>query len=306
MDYITGTKFKYTNSVVTLGKFDGLHIGHQKLIDLVCSYKEQGLTSIMFSFLLHPSNLLSEREVELIFTEEEKLSYLRQSGIDVLISYPFTKEIKTMEPDVFIREILVEQLDAKVIVVGTDFHFGKNREGDVTLLRKYEKEYGYQVIACEKTEWNQVVVSSSRIRKALEAGELHQVNAMLGHPYSIRGEVVHGRKLGRTIGMPTTNQLPPTAKLLPPCGVYSSKTRIDGKLYPGVTNIGYKPTVGEMEKLGVETYIFDFDEDLYGNVIEVELYTFLRPELKFSSIEELVAKMKEDIIRTKNEFSLPI
>ena len=304
MEYISGTKFKYNNSAVTLGKFDGLHLGHQQLLDLVLSYKSEGLTAIMFSFMLHPSNLFSEKEFELIYTEEEKIAKLKRMELDVLISYPFTEATRTMEPEVFIRDILVGQLDAKVIVVGNDFHFGINRTGDVTLLKSYEKVYGYKVIACEKTKCKKEVVSSSTIRKALKEGDIDLVNLMLGQAYSIRGEVVHGRKLGRTIGMPTTNLIPPSNKLLPPCGVYSSKTRINGVYYPGVTNIGYKPTVGEDEQLGVETYIFDYSADLYGKTIEVELYTFMRGEIKFSSIEELMHKMLEDIALARKEFDM--
>lgn len=302
MEYIAGTKFQYKNSVITLGKFDGLHLGHQQLLDLVMSYKKQGFTAIMFSFLLHPANLLSEREFELIYTEQEKITRLKRAGIDVLVSYPFTEATRTMEPEVFIRDILVGQLDAKIIVVGNDFHFGINRKGDVAFLKKYEERYGYKVIGCEKTKWKNEVVSSSIIRKALKDGDMNKANSMLGQAYSIRGEVVHGRKLGRTIGMPTTNLIPPSNKLLPPCGVYSSKSRIDGIYYPGVTNIGYKPTIGEEEQLGVETYIFDFNENLYGKTIEVEIHTFLRPEMKFATLEELVQRMKEDIQIAKKEF----
>ena len=303
MEYIAGkTEFKYTNCAVTLGKFDGLHLGHQQLIDLVVSYKEQGLTAVMFSFLLHPSNLLAEREFELIYTEEEKRSRLKRSGIDVLISYPFTESTRTMEPEDFIRDILVGKLDAKVIVVGTDFRFGINRKGNVALLKQYENKYGYQVIDCEKRKYRNQIISSSYIRNALKEGNMEIANTMLGKPYSIRGEVVHGRKLGRTIGIPTINQIPSSDKLMPPCGVYASKILIAGDTYPGVTNIGYKPTVGEEDHIGVETFIFDFNKDLYGEMVEVELYYHIRPEMKFGSIEELTQRMNEDIRLTKEFF----
>ncbi len=300
MEYVAGnTEFKYTNTAVTLGKFDGLHLGHQELINRVISYKQQGLTAVMFSFLMHPGNLFSDKEFELIYTEEEKVAKLNHSGIDVLISYPFTKETRSMEPEDFIKDILVGKLDVKVIVVGQDFRFGYKAKGDVTLLKEYEAVYGYQVIAIEKRTWKHEMISSSSIRKALKQGDLEAANAMLGSPYTIRGEVMHGRRIGRTIGMPTTNLIPTTTKLLPPCGVYVSKTLFDGKLHDGVTNIGYKPTVGEEDYIGVETFIFDFDTDLYGEMIEVELLYYMRPELKFGSIEELVIKMREDILFAK-------
>ncbi len=303
MDYIAGrTDFEYKNSAVTLGKFDGMHLGHQQLIDLVISYKKQGLTAVMFSFSMHPGNLFSDKEFELIYTEEEKVARLSHTGMDVLISYPFTEETRSMEPEEFIREILVKKLDAKVIVVGVDFRFGYQKKGDVTFLKKFEDVYGFKVIACEKKKWKNEVISSSSIRKALKDGDMEAANAMLGKPFMIRGEVVHGRRLGRTIGMPTTNQIPPNTKLLPPNGVYATKTLINGKSYPGVTNIGYKPTVGEEEYIGVETFIFDFEDDLYGKMIEVEFYYYLRPELKFGSLEELVIRMREDIVLTKKYF----
>lgn len=300
MEYVAGnTEFKYTNTAITLGKFDGLHRGHKELIERVVAFKQQGLTAVMFSFLMHPGNLFSDKEFELIYTEEEKVAKLKHSGIDVLISYPFTEETRSMEPEKFIEEILVGKLDVKVIVVGKDFRFGYKAKGDVALLKQYEAVYGYQVIAIDKKTWKSEVISSSAIRKAIKQGDIEAANAMLGSPYSLRGEVVHGRRIGRTIGMPTTNLIPTTTKLLPPCGVYVSKTLVDGKSHNGVTNIGYKPTVGEEEYIGVETYIFDFDADLYGEIIEVELFYYIRPELKFGSIEELIIKMREDIIVAK-------
>ena len=300
MEYIAGsTDFHLKNTAVTLGKFDGLHLGHQHLIQLAVSYQQQGLTAVMFSFILHPGNILTEKEFEQIYTEEEKLARLNHCGIDVLISYPFTEEIRTLEPEAFIKDILVDQLDAKVIIVGKDFRFGYQRKGDIALLEKYQMTYGYQLIACDKRMWENHVISSSSIRKAISEGDMESANAMLGHPYSIRAEVTHGRKLGRTIGMPTINQIPSGTKLLPPCGVYASQINIHGEYYSGVTNIGYKPTVGEEETIGVETYIFDFDRDLYGEIVEVELYSYLRPEIKFGSIEELIAKMREDSLNAR-------
>ena len=303
MEYIAGsTDFKFKNTAVTLGKFDGLHRGHQHLINLAISQKEQGLTAIMFTFLLHPGNLLSEKEFELIYTEEEKLARLSHSGIDVLISYPFTEETRSMDPLRFIKEILVDKLDAKVIIVGNDFRFGYQRKGDVTLLCEYEETYGYKVIACEKKKWKNEVISSSAVRHALKEGNMEAANAMLGQPYTIRGEVIHGRKFGRTMGMPTINIIPSTKKLLPPCGVYATKTLINGTYHPGVTNIGYKPTVGADEYIGVETFIFDIEMDLYGEMLEVEFFYYIRPELKFGSVEELMTRMSEDILIARKYF----
>jgi len=305
MRYIAdSTDFKFKNSAITLGKFDGLHLGHQYLMDQVISYKELGYTAIMFSFLYHPQNLFSDKEFQLIYTEEEKVNKLRKSGIDALISYPFTEETKNMEAEAFIKNILVDKLDTRIIVVGNDFRFGHNRRGDYHMLQTFEKEYNYKVIVCDKKTWNNTVISSSTIRNELKAGNIETVNAMLGTPYSITGEVLHGRKIGRTIGMPTTNIMPSSNKLLPPCGVYASKTIVKGQAFPGITNIGFKPTVGAEESKGVETFIFDYDEDLYGEQIEVQLYAFERPEIKFNTLEELREAMLEDIEFGRRYFNL--
>lgn len=303
MEYIKGsTDFQLKNSTVTLGKFDGLHLGHQYLIEQVISMKKAGFTAVMFTFLYHPGNLISEREFQLIYTEEEKYRKLSETGMDILVSYPFTKETKKLEPEDFIEEILVKRLDAKIIVVGDDFRFGHNRRGDIPMLQKYEERYGYKVLAYGKKRWKDTVISSSVIRDELKKGNMEAVNSMLGQPYSILGKVMHGRKIGRTLGMPTTNILPPVSKLLPPCGVYASKTLVDGSYYAGVTNIGYKPTVGAEKSKGVETFLFGFDRDLYGKEIKVELYDYHRPELKFKSVDELKAVMITDIEYARKYF----
>lgn len=303
MDYICGkTKFQYHNSCVTLGKFDGLHRGHQLLLSYLAKYEKLGFTSVMFTFDYHPGNLFSEREIDLIYTEEEKKTLLTADGPQVLISYPFTKESASMEPEEFIKQVLVKQLDAKIIVVGTDYRFGSKRRGDVTMLQEYALEYGYEVIVCEKIMFDGQVISSTRIREELRNGKIEYVNEMLGHPYTIMGEVVTGRQLGRTIDIPTVNLLPETHKLLPPNGVYASIVRFDGKCYQGVTNIGCKPTVESSGQIGVETHIFDYHGDLYGKYIEVELYAFERGECKFTSVDELKERMQKDIVFAKEYF----
>lgn len=305
MKYIADkTDFSIKNSAVTLGKFDGLHQGHQMLLDKVMSYKEQGYTSVMFTFMLHPSNLFSDNEFRLIYTEEEKKRKLSQSGLDVLISYPFTHETKNIEPEDFIREILVKKLDAKVVVVGEDFRFGHNRRGDVDMLKAMETDYGFKVISFEKKRLKDTVISSSNIRSEIQKGNMEKVTEMLGQPYYIHGKVLHGRKIGRTLGMPTTNLTPPSNKLLPPCGVYTSRTIIDGISYPGMTNIGYKPTVGHEETIGVETYLFDFDRDLYGKEIDVELLSYERPEIKYDNLEDLKQQMEKDLAFGRSFFKL--
>ncbi|NLL73140.1 MAG: bifunctional riboflavin kinase/FAD synthetase [Clostridiales bacterium] len=305
MKYIAGNEdFKLKNSVVTLGKFDGLHQGHQMLIDKVMSFKDQGYTSVVFTFLYHPYNILLDSEFKLIYTEEEKVKKLSRTNLDILISYPFTGETMALEPEDFIKNILIEKLDAKVIVVGNDFRFGHKRRGDVELLKSMESVYGYKVISFEKKCWHDKVISSSAIREELSKGNMESVNYMLGSPYSIYGKVLHGRKIGRTLGMPTTNLIPSSNKLLPPCGVYVTRTIVNNVSYPGMTNIGYKPTVGKEEEKGVETYMFDFDGDLYGKEIEVEILAYERPEIKFDSLEELKVTMEKDLMFGRKYFGI--
>ena len=289
------TDFKLHNSIVTLGKFDGLHIGHQMLLDHVLELKQKGYQSVMFSFSLHPNNLFSEKEIKLIYTNEEKYYHLKKMGFDILISYPFTKDTASIEPEEFIKNVLVDQLDAKFIVVGSDFCFGKDRKGNATMLKEYSTQYGYEVYVYDKLTSSQKVVSSTRVRDELEKGDMEEVQTLLGRPFSIRGEVIHGRRLGRTFGMPTINIQPPEEKLLPPNGVYASTMMIEGIKRYGVTNIGYKPTVGSEPRPGVETYILDFTGDLYGEMVEVNLHHFMRPELKFETVEELKVQMQRDM-----------
>lgn len=296
MEYIAGkTEFKITNSAVTLGKFDGLHRGHQLLINKILEQKAKGYQAVMFTFMLHPGNLFSDKEIELIYTEEEKKYLLEQWGLDVLVSYPFTKETASMEPEDFIKEVLINKLDAKIIVVGSDFRFGKNRRGDTDLLKQWASHYGYELYVIDKMLSDDKEIGSSYIRSELKKGDMELVHELLGNPYSIMGPVLHGRKIGRTIGFPTINLIPTTDKLLPPNGVYASVTTIDGEKFPGLTNVGVNPTVGETPEKRVETYIFDYDNDLYGSYVSVALYSWERGEEKFNSIEELKEQMDKDI-----------
>lgn len=303
MDYINYHDFQLKKSAVCLGKFDGLHMGHQKLIKYCLELKSQGLHSVVFTFLMNPRLLKKEEEFSLIYTEEEKKEIFRELGVDTIVSYPFNKEMFAMDPEDFVRDILMEKLDTKAVIVGTDFRFGHNRSGDVALLKKLGEIYGFQVKAFDKITYKDAIISSSRIRQCLKDGQMEEACRMLGRPYSIWGQVLHGRKLGRTLGMPTINMVPEESKLLPPNGVYASKTWIDGNAYPGISNIGVKPTVGTQEHKLIETFIFDYEGDLYGRNLKVDLYIFERPEKKFRSILELKQHMEEDTAFGKQYFN---
>lgn len=296
MEYIAGrADFQLSRSAVTLGKFDGLHSGHQLLLNKITEQKKKGLKAVVFTFLYHPVNLLSDREMELIYTEEEKQLILKEYGLDVMISFPFTEETRSMEPEKFIEDILIHKMDAKYIVVGSDFGFGRNRRGNVKMLEEYASVYGYELEIIEKKKIESEEISSSCIREQIGKGNMEKAAALLGRPFSVMGEVLHGRKIGRTIGFPTTNLIPDKTKLLPPDGVYTTLTNIDGKEYPGITNIGHNPTVGVTPEKRVETFLFDYDNDLYGKFIRVSFLERMRGEETFHSLDELKAQMDVDL-----------
>lgn len=317
MIYISGTKdFKLSNTAVALGKFDGLHRGHQKLFERIKSCREAGMISVMFTFDFHPNNLLDGRTQQLIYSHEERRIIAERLGFDVLIEYPFTQETAHMSPEEFIRDVLVEHLGAQFVVVGDDYRFGFRRAGDVRLLESMSMLLGYKTVICSK-ETDEIPagfdgndrsecreISATLIRKAIEKGELELANRLLGRPFGIIGEVVHGREIGRTIGMPTANLIAPAEKLLPPNGVYYSKTIIFGKSYKSVTNVGHNPTVAQNGGKRIETYVYDFSGNLYGKSIEVDLYHFGRPERKFADIDALQKQMHQDGEDSKNYFTL--
>ncbi len=301
MKYIEGL-MDYTmdrNTAVTLGKFDGVHRGHQKLIRRICEKKGCGLESVVVTIWQDP-------KAKALLTKIEKKELLKSLGVFWWIDCPFLPQISHMEAEEFVREILVKRLRAKYIAVGSDFRFGYQRKGDCHFLLQMQKEMGYELEIVEKETCGEREISSSYVREALEKGDMELVHRLLGYPYTVQGEVLHGRRIGRTLGMPTINLIPSAGKLLPPNGVYASRTLIgtdrDRKSYTGITNIGCKPTVGECFLRGVETYLFDFDRDLYGQEIAVQLYAFEREEKKFPGMDELKAQMHRDIEFGKEYF----
>ena len=295
-------EFQLKNTAVCLGKFDGIHRGHRLLINKILEKKKEGYTAVVFTFSLHPLSLFSDKELELIDTIDEKKDKLRKLGVDILVSYPFTKETAATEPEDFIENILVNQLDAKVIVIGSDYRFGRKRRGDVAMLEQYSKIYGYELIVYDKLEIDDEIVGSTLIRSVIQSGNMEKVTKLLGVPYEIQAKVVTGNQIGRTIGFPTLNQAIPSNKLLPPNGVYVSKTIIDGIEYESVTNLGCKPTVSSTQTKNVETYIFNFEADLYDKVVTVKLLKWLRPEMKFSGLEELKTQIGIDKKNTISYF----
>lgn len=296
MRYITGTREFYISepTVVTLGKFDGLHRGHQKLLNEVFRFKEKGFKTAVFTFETAPGTLMKGKLQTMITTNAERRENLKRAGIDYLVEYPFNQEVAHMQPEEFITHILTGQMKARAIVTGTDFHFGYMRRGNVELLKKMAPEYGYEMVVVNKALEDDREISSTYIREELAKGNIKKANQLLGYTYMIHGRVIHGRHLGTTLGFPTVNIEPKEQKHLPALGVYLSKVVIDGIIYNGITNIGRKPTIEGKRPVGVETYIYDLDADLYDKWIEVKLTDFIRPEMKFSGVEELKLRVLAD------------
>lgn len=308
MIFISGTKdIRMENTAVAIGKFDGLHLGHQSLIKKINSYKSNKMTSVVLTFNYHPASMLQGKEPKLIYTSSERRILAGRMGVDVLIEYPFTEETARMEAADFIREVLIRHLGARHIVVGEDFRFGNERRGNTDLLMGMSLPLGYNAHICPKVRTiiqegvggakasDEVEISATLIRSAIAQGKMEAANQMLGMPYTVIGEVKHGREIGRTIGMPTANLEPEDTKLLSPNGVYASAAVINRRSYPAVTNVGCNPTVTDHQKRRVETYIYGFDGNIYGRQIEVQLYHFARPERKFESLDELKAQMHRDM-----------
>jgi riboflavin kinase/FMN adenylyltransferase len=292
------------DTAAAIGKFDGFHRGHQKLLRQLSRQKQKGLKTVVFTFVPSPAAFFSKEVIKELSTIAEKRRIFENAGVDYLIEYPFYKEIADMEPLAYIKDVLVDRINAKCIVAGDDVSYGKGGAGDYRLLQEKAAEYGYDVIIIDKVLYEGREVSSTYVREEVRNGNMELVTGLLGTPYHVGGEIIHGRKLGRTIGMPTVNQLPPEEKLLPPKGVYYSYVYLhskngdmpyDGVKLPSITNIGTKPTVGNNLVMGVETYLYDFDSDVYGNEMEVYLLKYKRPEMRFDGIEALKAQMASDI-----------
>lgn len=288
-------------TVISLGKFDGIHRGHELLMEKLAQKKKEGLKAAIFTFDIPPKKNVEHVEAKVLTTNEEKMHIFERIGIDYLIECPFTKEVMCMEPEDFIR-MLSEQLNVKCIVAGEDFHFGHNRRGDYQMLKKYASLYGYEAIILKKMQEDARDISSTFVREKIMEGDIEKANHLLGYRYFVSGKVKHGKQIGRTIGIPTVNLIPPEEKLLPPFGVYITEVLIDGKRYYGVTNVGCKPTIEGNNPVGVETHVLDFKEDVYNQVVTVEFLRKIRPEQKFDSIEKLKEQMKKDVAFTRDYF----
>lgn len=287
---------------VGLGNFDGVHIGHAALMQtLRQACLTQGISSMVYTFANHPNHILGKlRETPLIITNEQKAELVEAQGIDELYFEHFDRAYASMEPEVFIRQILVEKLNAKIVVVGHNYSFGNFGRGDAAMLEKFGEQYGFKVIVVPHIMrlldgQEEVVVSSTVLRRLIGQGRMEEYAALAGHIYSIPGHVVEGRRVGRSLGFPTANILPKEGFALPGFGVYATVTVKDGKSYMSITNIGNNPTFAGITQVTVETYLLDFDAPLYGAAIEVYFLCKMRDECKFPSPEALQKQLRQDV-----------
>ncbi len=284
------------HTVVTIGTFDGVHVGHQKILErLVNSAKAGNLESAILTFFPHPRMVLQkDAGIKLINTIEERKQILAKSGVDHLIVHPFTQQFSRLTAREFVRDILVHRLRAKKVIIGYDHRFGRNRTADIDALREFGREYDFEVEEISKQDIEEVAVSSTKIRKALQAGEVEKANRYLSYPFSLTGTVVKGKGLGKEFEFPTANlEIKEEYKLIPRNGVYVVRSEIEGEEVFGMMNIGINPTVGGTEKT-IETHFFDLDRDLYGKYLTIELLTRIRDEEKFDSIGNLKSAMRQD------------
>ena len=300
----------FENSVVTIGTFDGVHMGHQKILSRLNNLaKEIAGESILFTFYPHPRMVVfpDNHNLKLIQTIDEKIDALRDFGLDNLIIYPFTKEFSRLTAFEFVRDILVEKLKVKTLVIGYDHQFGRNREGDLEFLKESAKIFDFNVEEISAEEVQEVNVSSTKIRQSLLNGEIERTNEFLGRSFQCSGVVVEGQKIGRTIGFPTANiDLNNQHKILPKDGVYAVRAEINGIFYNGMMNIGFNPTVlsKESTEKKIEVHLFDFDADIYGEHMAVFLYRYIRNEKTFSNLEALKSQLKYDSKEVRNFFNL--
>ncbi len=301
MELFTGTTDFQLNreTAVVIGKFDGIHVGHRRLLDEILEQKKRGLAACVFTFDPAPAVFFGFSDGRELTTREEKRIFFERMGIDVLIEYPMNAETAATSPENFVTDVLAGALNADFIAAGPDLSFGDKGRGNLALLQKMAPEVGLTVAPIDKVQveigGRMEVASSTLVRSLVEEGRMEDVETLLGTPYPVLGTVVHGRHMGHKLGFPTVNLAPEKTKLLPPNGVYQSEVRWEGKTYRALSNVGCKPTISDHEAMGVETYLYDFEGDLYGENVEIYLKSFRRPERRFASLEELKAQLARDI-----------
>ena len=292
-------------TIVTLGTFDGMHVGHQAILNKLKLQKEfYGYETLVLTFFPHPRMVLkTDHKISLLNTIDERIKQIDQFGIDHLVVQEFTQEFANLSAEEFVKNVLVDQFNIGKIVIGYDHRFGKNRSADIHDLIEFGKKYHFDVEQISAKELDDVSVSSTKIRNALNQGDVGLAKTYLGYPYMVSGKVVSGKQLGRTIGYPTANiQVAEDYKLIPTIGVYVVSVTVKGTDYYGMLSVGTNPTVGGTEKT-IEVYIFDFNDTIYNEEITVRFLTKIRNEEKFASIDLLIEALKNDEVFSRNFLS---
>ncbi len=291
-------------TALSLGMFDGVHRGHQSILKALTKVaKDRNLQSAILTFHPHPRLVFDPKgDLKLLNSIEEKSQLLEDFGIDYLFLKKFDENFRNLTGEEFVKKVLIDQLNVKYLMIGYDHTFGKNKSGDFDLLVKMSKEYDFEVVQLEAVQLENQNISSTKIRKALSIGNIIYANEMLGYPYMMSGKVIHGKKIGRTIGYPTANISIPNYKVLPQKGAYITEVFINGKFYKGMTSIGTNPTVNG-DSLQVETYILNFSEDIYDQEITLKFRDFLHHEIKFDGIEQLIKRLDKDQKLTEEFFA---
>lgn len=281
---------------VTIGTFDGVHLGHQKVLsNLINSAKKNSASSVLLTFFPHPRMVLQkDSHIKLINTLEERIKLLKKTGLDALVIHEFTEDFAEKTALDFVKKVLVDHLKISNLIIGYDHRFGKNREGNFDQLTEYGKIFGFEVNKISQQEIDHITISSTKIRKAIELGNIEEANRYLGYYFMLTGDIVRGKNLGEKIGFPTANLfIEETYKLLPKTGSYIVKSEMENQTVYGMMNIGYNPTV-KGKKQTIEIHFFDFNKDLYGKKVQVDVLKFLREEQKFDSVDALKKQLEKD------------
>jgi riboflavin kinase/FMN adenylyltransferase len=294
--------------IITIGTFDGVHVGHQKIVDtIVKKARVIGGESVLLTFSPHPRMVLfpDSHQLKLIQTENEKIDKLSETGLENLIIFPFTFEFSRLSAMEFVRDILVNTLNIHTIVIGYDHQFGRNREGNIQYLKDVSATYEFEAIEIPAKEIDEINISSTKIRKAIENGDIERANLFLGAKFELNGTVIEGAQIGRTIGFPTANLfIEDSTKILPANGVYVVAVLLDEVRFKGVMNIGFRPTIDTSLRKQIEIHIFDFERDIYGQKLQVEILTRLRDEIKFENKDFLVKQIQQDVSMARDFFAV--
>ncbi len=286
-------------TAVAMGKFDSLHLGHKVILDRLKREAECSLRTVVVSFEPGPEVFFGKYQGGFVLTAEEKQQLLEAAGIDYYILYPFDAETAGTDAEVFLEEVLLKQMNMQVLVAGEDLSFGKEGKGNTEFITAKSRELDFKFCSCPKLRIEEEEVSATLVRECVVQGNMEKCVELLGREYRVSGIVCNGNQLGRTIGVPTCNIVAPIEKLLPPKGVYFTKVTIGNRSFYGVTNVGTKPTVSDTLAVGIETYILDFAEEVYGEHITLDFMHFHRPEQKFASVETLKEQLQKDIIKAR-------